>query len=76
MSQHTDGSIELSKGSPTNSLISIGFFADYVGTERMANPIPKVYDKRGFCQADMDTMTAFCGEYVGSEVVRHDDPAH
>ena len=26
------------------------------------------------CQADMDTMTAFCGERVGSEVVRRDDP--
>jgi hypothetical protein len=26
------------------------------------------------CQADMDTMTAYCGEQVGSEIVRHEDP--
>ena len=26
------------------------------------------------CQADMDTMTAYCGERVGSEIVRHKDP--
>jgi ribosomal protein S27E len=26
------------------------------------------------CGADMDTMTAFCGEMVGSEMVRRDDP--
>ena len=30
-----------------------------------------------FCGAEMDTLTAFCGEQEGSgsEVVRHDDPA-
>ena len=26
------------------------------------------------CQADMDTMTAYCGEQVGSEIVRRADP--
>jgi len=26
------------------------------------------------CQADMDTMTAYCGEQVGSEIVRREDP--
>jgi hypothetical protein len=27
------------------------------------------------CHADMDTVTAFCGEQVGSEVVHRHDPA-
>ena len=26
------------------------------------------------CQADMDTMTAYRGERVGSEIVRREDP--
>jgi hypothetical protein len=26
------------------------------------------------CQADMDTMTAYCGERVGPEIVRREDP--
>jgi hypothetical protein len=26
------------------------------------------------CQADMDTMTAYCGEQVGSEITRREDP--
>jgi hypothetical protein len=26
------------------------------------------------CGHDMDTMTAFCGEMVGSEIVRRADP--
>jgi hypothetical protein len=26
------------------------------------------------CQADMDAMTAYCGERVGSEIVRLEDP--
>jgi hypothetical protein len=26
------------------------------------------------CQTDMDTMTAYCGEQVGSEIVRREDP--
>lgn len=28
------------------------------------------------CHADMDTMTAYCGERVGSEIVRRKDPTH
>jgi hypothetical protein len=28
------------------------------------------------CHADMDTMLAFCGERVGSEIVRCSDPEH
>jgi len=28
------------------------------------------------CQADMDTMKAYCGERVGSEIVRRDDPTY
>ena len=28
------------------------------------------------CQADMDAMTAYCGERVGSEIVRHEDPKY
>jgi hypothetical protein len=26
------------------------------------------------CHADMDTMTAFCGEQVDSEIIHHHDP--
>jgi hypothetical protein len=26
------------------------------------------------CQADMDTMMAYCGERNGPEIVRQDDP--
>lgn len=26
------------------------------------------------CHADMDTMLAFCGEQIGSEIVRREDP--
>ena len=26
------------------------------------------------CQADMDTMTAYCGERVGGEIERREDP--
>jgi hypothetical protein len=26
------------------------------------------------CQAEMDTVTAYCGEQVGSEIDRRDDP--
>jgi hypothetical protein len=26
------------------------------------------------CQADMDTMTAYCGEWIGSQIVRREDP--
>ena len=28
------------------------------------------------CQADMDTMTAYCGERVGSEIMRREDPTY
>jgi hypothetical protein len=34
------------------------------------NPIIKCKS----CHADIDTMTAFCGERVGSEIVRRNDP--
>ena len=30
----------------------------------------------GSCQADMDTITAFCGEQIGAEVVRREDPKY
>jgi hypothetical protein len=26
------------------------------------------------CHADMDTMTAYCGERIGSEIMRLEDP--
>jgi hypothetical protein len=28
------------------------------------------------CHADMETMKAYCGERVGSEIVRRDDPKY
>jgi hypothetical protein len=28
------------------------------------------------CQADMDAITAYCGEQVGSEIVRREDPKY
>jgi predicted amidophosphoribosyltransferase len=28
------------------------------------------------CQSDMDTMKAYCGERVGAEIVRREDPKY
>ena len=28
------------------------------------------------CGADMDTMRAYCGERIGSEIIRHEDPKY